>query len=513
MNNDIFENAFNAIDDALIAEAKSPAIRIAVRRKKIIISAVAACVAAVLVAIPSVKVISDLNDNQFTESDDTEIIYITEENTSSESSQSESSQNESPQSKPQSTNSKPLGHTNSSQTNSAPGSSGNSSKPAGNDNSDITIFYNPVDVSDTYRDPLATTYDKLNINDMPFVITDNDSTISAPAGTQSYDKIYVPDIKYLYINPIPLSEYITYYYNKNTYDNPPSEKEARAYLDSFLPKLANAFQILTPQYTLEHESYMDDGEYSAYIILHDKNDYSMFFDHREFFNEINLSPNNVTKKEKLMIDGQKVTIDHTKTDQEIIESLSWVKQRLFGIFGVSFDDAKIIRDYGETYGYVYVYFYKPNDIISETDGYAPSTNYIKIEFSGNMVENTLLDGHDVDCNISRATKVAHVEGNTFKLMPLEKAEEYLYKDYVFGGPSCPLCRKDQEAVDFEGYDYVGINFKSSHKLRSMFPCYTFYKKIGTTETGRMIFAKTHVPAIEVEGYEEYFENQHANHNN
>lgn len=485
-DNNLFQNAFEAIDDEFIAEAKSPEIRIAARRKKMFISAVAACVAAVLVAIPSVKILDDLNGNQFTESDDTEIIYITQEITSSESSQSESSQNEPTQSKPQ--------NTNSSQTNSAPESSGNNSNPAGNDNS-------------------ATTYDKLNINDMPFVSTDSDLTVGESSGTKSYDKIYVPDIKYLYINPIPLSEYITYYYNKSTYDNPPSEKEARAYLDSFLPKLANAFQISTPQYTLEHESYMDDGEYSAYIRLHDENDYSMFFYHREFFNKINLSPNNVTKKEKLMIDGQNVTIDHTKTDQEIIESLSWVKQRLFGIFGVSFDDAKIIRDYGETYGYVYVYFYKPNDIISETDEYAPSTNYIKIEFSGNMVENTLLDGNDVDCNISRATKVARVEGNTFKLMPLEKAEEYLYKDYVFGEPSCPLCLKDQEAVDFEGYDYVGINFKYSPKLRSMFPCYTFYKKIGTTETGRMIFAKTHVPAIEVEGYEEYFENQHANHNN
>lgn len=508
-DNNFFESAFSDIDDNFLAEAKSPEIRIAARRKKIIISSVAACVAAVLVAIPSIKVISDLGNNKFTESDDKEII-IQEITESIKPPQSEASQNESQKSDPQNNDSKP-DISDSSGINSAPLSSGVNSKPAGNDSSEITIFYNPVGVTDMYRDPSATTYDKLSINDMPFANTDNDSIIARPEGTQSYDKIYVPDMKYLYINPIPSSRYITFYHNESTYGNPPSEREARAYLDSFLPKLANALQVSTPQYTLEYDTFMDEDEYRTHINLNDKNDYKLHFYHLEFYNEIELSHSNMTFEEHLTIDGQKITIDHTKTDQEIVESLSWVKQRLFSIFGVTFDDTKIIRDYGETYGDVYVYFYKSNGTTSEVAGHEPSTNYIKIEFSGNMVENTLLNGHDVDCKISRATKVARVEGNTFKLIPLEKAEEYLYKNYVFSGPICPLCEANQTPIDFEGYDYVGISSKYSLKNRATFPCYVFYKKIATTETGRMIFAKTYVPAVEVEGYEEYFENKHANH--
>ncbi|MBR6502122.1 MAG: hypothetical protein IKT42_01650 [Clostridia bacterium] len=464
MNNDLFEKAFDAIDDELIADAKNPSIRIAARRKKILISSIAACVAAVLVSIQSINVLSDLNSNNYTTSDDTEIIYeeeIVYEQTTSEDD----------------TSIAPDKHQ--------------------NINSDATT---PI------------TYNKLTIDDMPFADS-NSANLSAGNSTKSYDEIYVPDIKYLYIEPIPADGYITLYHNKSTYDNPPSEEDARTYLDIFLPKLANAFQITTPQYNLEQNSYMAIGEYSTYIILHDKNDYSMFFNHRELYNEIKLSHNNVTFKEDLMIDGQLVTVDHTKTDEEIIKSLSWIKERLFDIFDVSFDNAKIIRKYGDTYGDVYVYFYNRNGgTLDKILNQQPSTDYIKIRFSGNMIDNSILNGSDVNCKISRATHTAVIEGNTFKLMPLEKAEEYLYKGYVFGGPGCPLCLENQTPVDFEGYDYVGISYSYSSKIRSSFPCYTFYKNIGTSENGNMTFAKTYVPAVEVEGYEEYFINKHNNHN-
>lgn len=473
-DNNLFQNAFDAIDDELIADAKNPSIRIAARRKKIMISSIAACVAAILVAIPSVKILGDLDDNKITTSEDTEkvveeIIIEGIDDTPSKPSSSETQE---------------------------PSKSQSTDDPTNNISSDTTS-----------KDALTTTpktYDKLTIDDMPFA--NNNVGSLSNGSTKSYDKVYVPDIKYLYVTPVPTDEYITFYNMKSEFDNPPSESTARAYLDSFLPKLAVAFQIPTPQYTLKNESYMDAGEYGTYIVLNDKNSYSLFFNHLKLNNEIKLSHSNMTFEEDLTIDGQKITIDHTKSDKKIIESLSMVKQQLFDIFGVAFDDAKIIRNYGEIYGDIYVYFYKQNDTTrgSTADNH-PTTDYIKIRFSGNMVENSLLNGSDVNCKISRATKTTFVEGDSFKLMPLKKAEEYLYKGYVFGGPGCPLCRQNQESVNFQGYDYVGISYSYS------FPCYTFYKYLGTTETEIMCYAKTYVPAVEVEGYEEYFINKHANH--
>ena len=100
----------------------------------------------------------------------------------------------------------------------------------------------------------------------------------------------------------------------------------------------------------------------------------------------------------------------------------------------------------------------------------------------------------------------------FKLLPLEKAEEYLYKGYVLDvGNYCPLCDGVKAPVDFKNYDYVGISYSYSAKMKSSFPCYTFYKSIGTTETGYLKYAETSVPAVEVDGYEEYFYTEHVSH--
>ena len=95
-DNNLFQNAFDAIDDELIGEAKSPAIYIATRRKKIVISSIAACVAAVIVATPSIKILGGLNDNNFTTSEDKEIIIqeviLGDKPTSSKPSSSEPQQ-------------------------------------------------------------------------------------------------------------------------------------------------------------------------------------------------------------------------------------------------------------------------------------------------------------------------------------------------------------------------------------------------------------------------------------
>ena len=74
----------------------------------------------------------------------------------------------------------------------------------------------------------------------------------------------------------------------------------------------------------------------------------------------------------------------------------------------------------------------------------------------------------------------------------------LYNGYVFGGHSCPLCMLAQDKIDFEGYDFVDIEyvFEYSNKNETPsigIPFYAFYKNIGTSENGNTIYAKTYVP--------------------
>jgi len=76
----------------------------------------------------------------------------------------------------------------------------------------------------------------------------------------------------------------------------------------------------------------------------------------------------------------------------------------------------------------------------------------------------------------------------------------------------------QDKVDFEGYDYTGFEYVFGYDYendckKEGIPFYTFYKKIGKSENGNTIYAKTYVPAIEVKGYKEYFESQKEKHRN
>ena len=100
-----------------------------------------------------------------------------------------------------------------------------------------------------------------------------------------------------------------------------------------------------------------------------------------------------------------------------------------------------------------------------------------------------------------------------KMLTLEEAEKLLEKGYVFGGHSCPLCMAAQPEVDFSDYTFVDVEYVSDENGKICIPFYAFYKRIGENEYGIDTYAKTYVPAVQVSGYEEYFESQKDNHRN
>jgi hypothetical protein len=73
--------------------------------------------------------------------------------------------------------------------------------------------------------------------------------------------------------------------------------------------------------------------------------------------------------------------------------------------------------------------------------------------------------------------------------------------------------KSQQKISFEDYDFVGIEYISNpNDMSEIIPFYVFYKKLSPTQLYRSgNYAKTYVPAIQVYGYEEYFESQASNH--
>ena len=98
-----------------------------------------------------------------------------------------------------------------------------------------------------------------------------------------------------------------------------------------------------------------------------------------------------------------------------------------------------------------------------------------------------------------------------RMLPLEEAEAMLEKGWVFGFHMCSLCMEKQETVDFSQYDRVALEYVVPYGDGPVMPFYAFYKQLSARDSGIQTFAKTYVPAIRVEGLEEYFAAQEEEH--
>ena len=340
--------------------------------------------------------------------------------------------------------------------------------------------------------------------------------------TNAYTEVYVPDAKYLYIDEIPDDDYINIYgYRENA--NELNQEEFKAFIDGILPPLADSLQVNVPQYQIE-ENHYDTG--STLSVSMEAGVYSIHTYQKttgSTFRLYNISGWN----RKIILDGETVQVDQRLSDEEIIESIQSIKAKLFDIFNVSFSDTKIIREY-DSYskygvGRVDIYFYNQDEHPLNAVQAKPTSDYLCVSFenyknySGDIVSDRVLTVSEIEY-FDRHNDVMETYPviAQAKRISLKEAEALLYNGYVFGGHSCPLCMAAQDKVSFDGYDFVDMEYvfggdtKTGNPLMAL-PFYAFYKKIGTSENGTSIYAKTYVAAIEVGGYEEYFNSQKDEH--
>ena len=340
--------------------------------------------------------------------------------------------------------------------------------------------------------------------------------------TNAYTQVYVPDAKYLYIDEIPDDDYMNIYEYREI-ENELNQEEFKAFIDGILPPLADSLQVNVPQYQIE-ENHYDTG--SSLSVSSESGVYSIHAYQKtagSTFRLYNISDGDL----KIVLDGETVQVDQRLSDKEIIESIQSIKSKLFDIFNVSFTDVRIIREYDgySKYGaeWVEIYFFDEDAHPLNAMRSRPISDYICISFdnnenyAGDIVSNGILtvptivyfDRHNDVMETYPVIAQA-------KRISLKEAEALLYNGYVFGGHSCPLCMAAQDKVSFDGYDFVDMEYvlgedtKTGNPLMAL-PFYAFYKKIGTSENGNSIYAKTYVAAIEVGGYEEYFNSQKDEH--
>lgn len=344
------------------------------------------------------------------------------------------------------------------------------------------------------------------------------------ATTNTYTKVYVPDAKYLYIDDISDDASLGIY-RYTEIPNQLNKQDFRDFIDGILPTLADSLQVTAPQYRIEEKNYSFGNQLSvntdfgSYCVIATQTE------NREAFSLIT----DTASDRKIILDGETVQIDQRLSDEEVIASVQSIKNKLFDIFNVSFSDVKIIRiyNYYSVYGVsrVEIYFYNRDAHPLNTLQSRPVSDYICIEFdnsenySGDIVSEGILTVAGI--RYMRGRNDVHEEYVRIadaKRISLKDAEALLYNGYVFGGHSCPQCMEAQDKISFDGYDFVDIEyvFGRDYKLNTRtvgVPFYAFYKKIGTSENGDSVYAKTYVAAIEVGGYEEFFESQKDKHPN
>ena len=324
---------------------------------------------------------------------------------------------------------------------------------------------------------------------------------SYEGATNAYVEVFVPNEQYLHIASIPSEEYLTIYEIRKP-KKAINEKEFDDFMSYIFPKLCAEMNIDMPAYEIKKT---EDDIFTLRTLE------GMSFSQNFQSNQFRLS--------HLRDSDFVIEIDQRKTDTEIIRDIEPVKEKLFYIFGVEFNNIKIIREYDEyttaAVRDIFVYFYNSDDHPLNDLSDRPITDYIELHFD-NMVnymgdyvsEDILSDPSIVYKKFRNDPYKTYTPTKKLKMISLEKAKELLYKGYVFGGHSCSLCMAEQTPVDFEGYDYVGFEYvRGGGSTIEVIPFYTFYKYIGDAPNGNKTYAKTYVPAIEVSGYEEYFESQ------
>lgn len=344
-------------------------------------------------------------------------------------------------------------------------------------------------------------------------------TLDAVA-TNAYVEVYVPSGDYLDIRPIPIDEYITLY-ERMSKDTEDLDYEAfSAFAEPILSKMEKALNGNFGSYEIEKKEYSDGDEYRIRI---ETDQYWIYLRQDEETYSVSIS--GITSgRYEIVLNGQKVQIDQTQSDEEIIESLSGIKEILFDMFGTNFEDAAVERSFGSYSEHgaerVYVYFYNRSD--SPMNDYYPRSAdeciYLSFDnfenYSGDIVSDTVLTNVSIYYRKSR-TQDAWSPSMQAGLISLEDAEALLYNGCVFGGHVCPLCMAMQTPVEFSGYDFVSFTYltgydKETYKTVAI-PFYVFYKRIGTAKNGNVIYAKTNVCAIALSDYEGYLESQRKNH--
>lgn len=205
-----------------------------------------------------------------------------------------------------------------------------------------------------------------------------------------------------------------------------------------------------------------------------------------------------------------VSIMQTDSKEVIREKIAPLIEELNRAFAKNFTGIEIeYTDYD--YTCVMLFDYADCPISEGLPVVEAPLSYLKLSFATEGANNYQDDWHAEPgeaylLHIDYFEQTLNWEFYESPMLTLEEAEELLEKGYVFSGHVCSLCEANQDDVDFSDYDTVAIEYQM-RDTGYVVPFYVFYKYLKTDENGMQCYAKTMVPAVRVEGLDEYFQEQ------
>lgn len=343
-------------------------------------------------------------------------------------------------------------------------------------------------------------------------------------GTREYTKVYATSKDKLSIDLPPDVEYLPIYSNGS---DPVSEERFEDFIDKYLKDASLYFDVKTNENEydiIKRKSYIAKSGYCYKAKFPDVNSYNS-----KGYSQVGLtfegSDNELTVR-YYNYNSHIMSFDdpifESDTDDQIKSKVKELKKEICERFGKNYSNIKIVRDYSsDGFNSVRIYLYTENEnmLIGSSYRNPIGSDYAVLVYTtddnahhwgGSSVNEAYLSRVEL-CEGAESWDDYYKVVGKAKMLSLKEAEALLEKGYVFGNHICELCAKSQDLVDFTDYDCVGFEYISDNNAENVLPFYTFYKHISENEYGISTYAKTYVPAIELEGLDEYFANQEKAH--
>ena len=268
-----------------------------------------------------------------------------------------------------------------------------------------------------------------------------------------------------------------------------------------------------PIITEKHYSYSKEGNIQT-AELNIVNGYSVIYTQDEYFNTV------VMKRiigGKFIFRGMKLEVNQHDSSEDIFDLnvISAVEHSVdYGIGDFSVSVRKVDRHYSENdsngVDKLEVLYY---DGYNRYDKWLENS-YICISFDNSREQSSsILSDVTVTGKAARRDYEELIEETDSQVtMKLVEAEALLKEGCVFGAHYCEKCKEEGKENIFAAYDYYTIVYHSPETQPNtefydvpVLPFYKFYKKVGTTENGRGIYAVAYLPAIRVNDIDEYMQ--------